>query len=82
MVTRRRRTRTINEWDSQYRLHSKPVTDTRLNPDRMLAYDVEPVFRKIKQQIDHVARQTRIVSASCRWGSGDAKIHSDVSACA
>ena len=30
--------------------------------------------------IDHVARQTRIVSASCRWDPAGAKIHSDVSA--
>ncbi|MCP6629517.1 transcriptional regulator, partial [Klebsiella pneumoniae] len=27
MKKRRRETRTINEWDSQYQLHSKPVGD-------------------------------------------------------
>lgn len=80
MVTRRRRTRTINEWDSQYQLHSKPITDTRLNPDRMVAYDVEPVFRSSNNESTMWLGKTRIVSASCRWDPAGAKVHSDVSA--
>ncbi len=40
---RRRETRTINEWDSQYQLHSKPVSEVRLDPARIIPYEVEPV---------------------------------------
>ena len=80
MIQRRRETRTINAWDSQYQLHSKPITDTRLNPDRMLAYDVEPVFRSSNNESTMWLGKTRIVSASCRWDPAGAKIHSDVSA--
>ena len=39
MQRRRRETRTINEWDSQYQLHSKPVTEVRLDPARLRPYD-------------------------------------------
>ncbi|MFW8695533.1 hypothetical protein, partial [Mesorhizobium japonicum] len=42
LETRRRETRTINEWDSQYQLHSKPVTEVRLDPSRIIPYDVQP----------------------------------------
>lgn len=80
MIKRRRATRTINEWDSQYQLHSKPVSETRLNPDRMLAYDVEPLFRPMNGEMTMWLGKARIVSASCRWDPAGAKLHSDTSA--
>ncbi|WP_337153528.1 phage terminase large subunit [Pseudomonas protegens] len=43
---RRRETRTINEWDSQYQLHSKPVTEVRLEPARMIPNDLAPEIRR------------------------------------
>jgi len=36
MQKRRCETRTINEWDSQYQLASKPVTQVRLDPARII----------------------------------------------
>jgi hypothetical protein len=46
MQKRRRKCRTLNEWDSQYQLHAKPVGDVRLNPDKLIPYDVEPILRR------------------------------------
>lgn len=45
MENRRKETRTINEWDSQYQLHSKPVGDVRLDPDRIREYNIHPQIR-------------------------------------
>lgn len=78
--TRRKETRTYNAWDSQYMLEAKPITDVRLDPDRLILYDVEPVFRSSNNESTMWLGKTRIVSASCRWDPAGAKIHSDVSA--
>lgn len=80
MVKRRRETRTVNEWDSQYQLHSKPVHEVRLNPDRLVPYDVEPTFRMQNGEPCMWLGKTRIVSASCRWDPSGGKLNSDVSA--
>ncbi|WKB53028.1 phage terminase large subunit [Eleftheria terrae] len=77
---RRRSTRTINEWDSQYQLHSKPIHEVRLDPDRMKLYDVEPVFRSSNGQHTMWLGRTNIVSCSMRWDPSGGKLHSDVSA--
>lgn len=80
MVKRRRDCRTINEWDSQYQLHSKPVGETRLDPTRMKLYDVEPTFRKINGEATMWLGKVQIVGASLRWDPSGGKTHSDVSA--
>jgi len=77
---RRKKTRTINEWDSQYQLHSKPIHEIRLNPDKMRAYDVEPTFRPMNDERTMWLGKTRIVSASMRWDPAGGKLKSDVSA--
>ena len=33
MVKRRRKCKTIGEWDSQYQLHSRPLHEMRLDPN-------------------------------------------------
>lgn len=80
MIKRRRKTRTINEWDSQYQLHSKPVSETRLNPDRLKIYDVEPHFRKQNGEDVMWLGRARIVSATAHWDPAGAKLTSDTSA--
>lgn len=80
MLKRRRQTRTINEWDSQYQLHSKPVTNTRLDPDRITPYDVEPVLRTANGETIMTLGGTQIASATCRWDPASGKLNSDVSA--
>ena len=77
---RRKETRTFNAWDSQYQLEAKPITDVRLDPDRLLPYDVEPVIRTANGEPSMWLGRTRIVSMSCRWDPSGGKLHSDVSA--
>jgi hypothetical protein len=55
MELRRKECRTINEWDSQYQLHSKPVGDVRLDPDRIREYNIQPQIRYANR------------TASCGW---------------
>lgn len=82
METRRQQTRTINEWDSQYQLHSKPTHDLRLDPDRMAAYDCEPHWKRSNGQLTMWLGRARIVGAACRWDPSSGKLKSDVSAVA
>ncbi len=82
LAKRRRQTRTVNEWDSQYQLHSRPIHEMRLNPERMKAYAVEPVFREANGEMGMWLGNTRIVSMSCRWDPSSGKLKSDVSSLA
>jgi hypothetical protein len=82
MEFRRQQTKTINEWDSQYQLHSKPTHDVRLNPDRMIPYDVEPTWRTANGELVMMLGGVRIVGATCRWDPSSGKLKSDVSAVA
>ncbi len=77
---RRRKTRTINEWDSQYQLHAKPVTQTRLDPDRMFEYDLEPELREANSQTALFLGNVRLVSAALHWDPASGKVKRDVSA--
>ena len=80
MVKRRKETRTINEWDSQYQLHAKPVSQVRLDPDRMIPYDVEPEIRRANNAVQMWLGDVQIVGLSLRWDPSSGKVNSDVSA--
>jgi len=80
MVKRRRMTRTINEFDSQYQLHSKPIHETRLDPSRIQPYDCEPVIKSANGQALMLLGDARISGAVLRWDPSSGKINSDVSA--
>lgn len=80
MEKRRRETRTINEWDSQYQLHSKPIGDIRLDPEKIVPYDMKPVLRTANRQPLLMLGNVRIVGAKCRWDCSLGKITSDASA--
>lgn len=80
LETRRRETRTINEWDSQYQLHSKPVTEVRLDPARIVPYDVQPVMRYANGAAAMFLGSTQIVGAVAYWDCSLGKIKSDASA--
>lgn len=79
LLKRRRRTRTINEWDSQYQLHSKPIHDVRLNPDRMIPYSVEPTFDTQNRMPVMYLGKVRIVSARAHWDCATGRIGGDAS---
>ena len=80
MQKRRRETKTINEWDSQYQLHSKPIHDVRLNPDRMIPYDIEPTVRQANGETLLMLGGVRLVGVKARWDCSLGKINSDASA--
>lgn len=79
VLSRRRETRTINAWDSQYQLHSKPVTESRLDPNRMRLYDVEPTIIDANGEVTMMLGNTRIVGASALWDPSLGKLKSDAS---
>jgi hypothetical protein len=79
MAKRRQKCKTINEWDSQYQLHSRPLHEQRLDPAKMKAYAVEPVLKYANGETALWLGQVRIVGASCRWDPSSGKLKSDVS---
>lgn len=79
---RRKETRTLNAWDSQYGLEARPLEDIRLDPDRMQPYEVEPTFRSLNGQMTMWLGGAQIVAAACRWDPSSGKLKSDVSALA
>jgi hypothetical protein len=82
MTKRRRETRTTNEWDSQYQLHSKPVSQIRLDPAKIIPYAVEPVIKYANKTATMWLGAVRIAGMSVRWDPSSAKLGSDVSALA
>lgn len=79
---RRKETRTLNGWDSQYQLEAKPLSEIRLDPERLRPYAVEPVLRKANGELAMWLGAVRIVGASCRWDPSSGKLKSDVSSLA
>lgn len=79
MQSRRRECRTINEWDSQYQLHAKPIADVRLDPDKLVAYDCEPIIRVANGETIMLLGNEQIASATFRWDPSGGKTKSDAS---
>jgi hypothetical protein len=82
MVARRKKCKTVNEWDSQYQLHSRPLHEIRLDPSKLKAYEVEPTLREANRESALWLGMARVVSASCRWDPSSGKLKSDVSSLA
>jgi hypothetical protein len=80
IAKRRRRCRTINEWDSQYQLHAKPLEQVRLDPERLRAYDLEPTVRMVNGEVSMWLGSVQIVSAVAYWDCSLGKLQSDASA--
>lgn len=77
---RRKKTRTLNYWDSQYMLEAKPITESRLDPDRIKAYAVMPELIRANGAVRMMLGNVRIVSARAYWDCSLGKITSDASA--
>lgn len=82
MASRRQKCKTINEWDSQYQLRSRPLHQVRLDPAKIKAYAVEPVIRVANGELGMWLGRVRIVGASCKWDPASGKLKSDASAVA
>lgn len=80
IAQRRKDTRTLNGWDSQYQLEAKPVSETRLDPARMVPYEVKPVIRYANRQAVMMLGKVQIVGAAARWDCSLGKLDSDASA--
>jgi hypothetical protein len=80
IAQRRKDTRTLNGWDSQYQLEAKPVSETRLDPERMVPYDARPIIKVANRETMMMLGKTRIVGACARWDCSLGKITSDASA--
>jgi len=79
---KRKETRTLNAWDSQYQLEAKPISETRLDPSRIIPYEVEPVIRHANRIASMWLGNVRIAGMAMRWDPAGAKLNSDVSALA
>ena len=80
LLLKRKETRTINAWDSQYMLEARPVGETRLDPDRMPVYAVEPHIEMRNRVPVLMLGRARIVGFSAWWDVSLGKVHSDDSA--
>lgn len=77
---RRKETRTLNGWDSQYLLEAKPINEIRLDPERMIPYDMKPVLTVANRTPVLMLGGVRIIGAACRWDCSLGKVHADASA--
>ncbi|OEY96046.1 transcriptional regulator [Acinetobacter proteolyticus] len=82
MEFRREECKTLNEWDSQYQMHAKPVGDVRLDPDKIIPYDCEPVLKRANKEYVLTLGDRRLVGASFRWDPSSGKLKSDISSTA
>ena len=67
LLKRRRETRTLNGWDSQYQLHAKPVSEVRLDPGRLVPYAVEPHEVWLNRTRTLWLGRVQLVGVSVRW---------------
>jgi hypothetical protein len=79
LENRRRKTKTANYWDSQYQLHSRPVHQIRLDPNRIVPYDVEPRIVTANGECQMWLGSVQIVGCSLRWDPSAGKVNSDIS---
>ena len=80
MGKRRQKCKTMNEWDSQYQLHAKPVIEVRIDPDRMGRYTDEPEMRFANNSHVLEIGGVQMVGCSFTVDPSSGKLNSDVSA--
>jgi hypothetical protein len=77
---RRKKTRTLNYWDSQYQLEAKPITECRLDPAKMKPYTAHPVIERANGEMRMMLGAARIIGARCYWDCALGKVGGDDSA--
>lgn len=80
ILKRRKKTRTLNYWDSQYQLEAKPIKESKLDPNKIKAYDCQPVLERANGAVRMMLGKVRIVSGRAVWDPSLGKISSDASA--
>jgi hypothetical protein len=79
MAARRQECNTLNYWDSQYQLHAKPVTDVRLDPEKITPYDLEPQIVHANRSAAMYLGKLRMVGMAIKWDPSSGKLRSDAS---
>jgi hypothetical protein len=59
---RRKKTRTLNYWDSQYMLEAKPITECRLDPAKLRPYNLQPKIERANGEIRMMIGQQQNMS--------------------
>ena len=77
---RRHDTRTLNAWDSQYQLEAKPMHAIRLDPAKLIPFEVKPVIQHANGGVRMMLGKTQIVTAAARWDCALGRPTGDVSA--
>lgn len=80
IAQRRKECLTLNAFDSQYQLQAKPLSEIRLDPEKIIPYDAEPRFVWANKRLTMWLGAAQIVGASMRWDPASGKLNSDVSA--
>lgn len=80
VLKRRRKTRTLNYWDSQYMLEAKPINECRLDPAKIKAYTVQPIIEHANRQVRMMLGKVQIVSGRAYWDPSLGKAGGDASA--
>lgn len=77
---RRKKTRTLNYWDSQYQLEAKPINECRLDPAKMKPYAMHPTVERANGEMRMMLGGARIIGARCYWDCSLGKVGGDDSA--
>lgn len=80
VIKRRKKTRTLNYWDSQYMLEAKPINECRLDPAKIKAYDLHPTLARANRQVRMELGKVQIVSGRAYWDPSLGKAGGDASA--
>jgi len=80
LAMRRKKTRTLNYWDSQYMLEAKPINECRLDPAKIKAYAIQPTLENANRAIRMMLGKVQIVSGRGYWDPSLGKAGGDASA--
>lgn len=80
VIKRRKKTRTLNYWDSQYMLEAKPINECRLDPAKIKAYDLQPVLARANREVRMMLGKVQLVSGRAYWDPSLGKVGGDASA--
>lgn len=80
VIKRRKKTRTLNYWDSQYMLEAKPINECRLDPAKIKAYDLQPRLETANRQVRMLLGNVQVVSGRAYWDPSLGKAGGDASA--
>ena len=79
VIFRRKKARSLNEWDSQYMLRARPVNESRLNSELMTVYECEPQFTEANRALRCQLGNVSIASVRAYWDVASGKLQADAS---